>query len=144
MPPECRVTILADRGFGDQKLFAFLEELGFGYVIRFRGNIHVTAEDGQSKPAAEWVGKGGRARKLRHARVTAKGRLVGAVVCVHAKGMKEPWCLAASDPDAMAAVLVNHYAKRWRDQRTTRCTTEAKDRNRGTPQGSPISIFASQ
>jgi len=113
VPPGCRVTILADRGFGDQKLFAFLGELGFGYVIRFRGNIHVTAEDGQTKPATDWVGKGGRARKLRHARVTAKGRQVGAVVCVHAKGMKEPWCLAASDPDATAAVLVNHYAKRW-------------------------------
>lgn len=111
--PGCRVTILADRGFGDQKLFAFLGELGFGYVIRFRGNIHVTAEDGETKPAADWVGKGGRARKLRQARVTAKGRQVGAVVCVHAKGMKEPWCLAASDPDAAAAVLVNHYAKRW-------------------------------
>jgi retron-type reverse transcriptase len=26
-----------------------------------------------------------------------------------------------------------------RDQRTMRCTTEAKDRHRGTPQGSPIS-----
>ena len=73
VPPECRVTILADRGFGDQKLFAFLEELGFGYVIRFRGNIHVTAEDGQTKPAAEWVGKDGRARKLRHARGDGKG-----------------------------------------------------------------------
>lgn len=113
VPPGCRMTILADRGFGDQKLFAFLGELGFGYVIRFRGNIHVTAEDGQTKPAADWVGKGGRARKLRQARVTAKGRQVGAVVCVHAKSMKEPWCLAASDPDATAAVLVNHYAKRW-------------------------------
>ncbi len=113
VPPGCRVTILAGRGFGDQKLFAFLSELGFGYVIRFRGNIHVAAEDGQTKPAAEWVGKGGRARKLRHARVTAKGRQVGAVVCVHAKSMKEPWCLAASDPEATAAVLVNHYAKRW-------------------------------
>src|SRR3954452_2335730 len=113
LPPGCRVTILADRGFGDQKLFAFLDRLGFGYVIRFRGNIHVTAADGQSKPAAEWVGKGGRARKLRDARVTAQGQQVGAVVCVHAKGMKEPWCLASSDREAMAATLVNHYAKRW-------------------------------
>jgi hypothetical protein len=113
LPQGCRVTILADRGFGDQKLFAFLAELGFGYVIRFRGNIHVTAADGETRPAAEWVGKGGRARKLRDARVTAQGRQVGAVVCVHAKGMKEPWCLAASDPEAMAAMLVNHYAKRW-------------------------------
>jgi hypothetical protein len=113
IPPGCRVTILADRGFGDQKLFAFLGELGFGYVIRFRGNIHVTDADGQTRPAAEWVGKGGRACKLRDARVTAQGRQVGAVVCVHAKGMKEPWCLAASDPEATAAVLVNHYARRW-------------------------------
>lgn len=113
LPAGCRVTILADRGFGDQKLFAFLGELGFGYVIRFRGNIHVTDAHGEMRPAAEWVGKGGRARKLRDARVTAQGRQVGAVVCVQAKGMKEPWCLAASDPDATAAVLVNHYARRW-------------------------------
>src|SRR4051794_32579474 len=113
LPPGCRVTILADRGFGDQTLFAFLDRLGFGYVIRFRGNIHVTAADGQSKPAAAWAGKGGRARKLRDARVTAKGQQVGAVVCVHAKGMKEPWCLASSDGEAMATTLINHYAKRW-------------------------------
>ena len=109
----CKVTILADRGVGDQKLFAFLAELGFGYVIRFRGNIHVTDATGETRPAAEWVGKSGRARKLRDARVTAKGQQVGTVVCVHAKGMKEPWCLAASDPEATAAELVNHYAKRW-------------------------------
>jgi hypothetical protein len=146
-PPGCRVTILADRGFGDQKLFAFLGELGFSYVIRFRGNIRVADATGKTRPAAKWVGKGGRpsagipaayaagtlasfARKLRGACVTAQGRQVGgtgkgsgrdsgwnasggAVVCVHAKGMKEPWCLAASDPEATAAVLVNHYAKRW-------------------------------
>lgn len=113
VPPGCRVTILADRGFGDQKLFAFLDELGFDYVIRFRGNIHVTDTDGRTKPAAEWVGNSGRARKLRDARVTAKGQPVGAVVCVHAKGMKEPWCLATSQSEATVATLVNHYAKRW-------------------------------
>jgi hypothetical protein len=112
-PLGCRVTILADRGFGDQKLFAFLGKLGFDYVIRFRGNIGVTDAAGQSKPATEWVGKTGRARKLRDARITAKGQQVGAVVCVHAKGMKEPWCLATSQREATAATLVNHYVKRW-------------------------------
>ena len=30
------VTILTDRGFADAKLFGFLDDLGFGYVIRFR------------------------------------------------------------------------------------------------------------
>jgi hypothetical protein len=57
-PPGCRVTILADRGFGDQKLFALRGELGFGYVIRFLGNIGGTAGDGETKPAAGWVGNG--------------------------------------------------------------------------------------
>jgi hypothetical protein len=113
VPAGCRVTLLADRGFGDQKLFAFLADLGFGYVIRFRGNIHVTDADGTTRPAAEWVGKSGRARKLTDARVTARGQQVGAVVCVHAKDMKEPWCLAASERDTTAATLINHYSKRW-------------------------------
>ena len=30
IPPGCRVTVLADRGFGDPKRFAVLAELGFG------------------------------------------------------------------------------------------------------------------
>jgi hypothetical protein len=54
VPPVCLLTILADRGFGDQKLFTFLGELGFGHVIRFRGNIRVAAEDGETKSAAAW------------------------------------------------------------------------------------------
>jgi hypothetical protein len=54
VPPGCRVTILADRGFGDQKLFAFLGELGFGYVIRFRGNIRVADATGETRSAADW------------------------------------------------------------------------------------------
>jgi hypothetical protein len=126
VPPGCRVTILADRGFGDQKLFAFLDELGFGYVIRFRGNIRVANTTGKTRPAADWVGKGGRARKLRDARVTAQGRQVGAVICVHAKGMKEAWCLAASDPEATAAVLVNHDAKRWTIEPSFRDTKDLR------------------
>jgi hypothetical protein len=113
LPEGVAVTILADRGFGDTKLFAFLDDLGFSYVIRFRGNIHVTAADGEKRAAAEWVGTGGRARKLRDAEVTAAGHRVGAVVCVHAKGMKDAWCLATSNAEMTARELTNYYAKRW-------------------------------
>jgi hypothetical protein len=113
LPEGVAVTILADRGFGDTKLFDFLDTLGFAYVIRFRGNIHVSAADGQTRPAAAWVGKGGRARKLRDAKVTAGRHKVGAVVCVKARDMKEAWCLAASNAEATAREIMNYYAKRW-------------------------------
>jgi hypothetical protein len=127
VPVDCSVTILADRGFGDHKLFAYLDELGFGYVIRFRGNIHVSDATGETRPAAEWVGKAGRARKLRDARVTASHAYkVGAVVCVHAKAMKEPWCLAASDGEAPTAMLVNYYAKRWTIEPSFRDTKDLR------------------
>jgi hypothetical protein len=113
LPEGVAVTILADRGFGDTKLFGYLDTLGFAYVIRFRGNIHVTAADGETRAAAAWVGKGGRARKLRDAEVTAGRYRVAAVVCVKAKDMKEAWCLAASNAEASAREIMNYYAKRW-------------------------------
>jgi hypothetical protein len=87
LPDDVKVTLLA--GFADTKLFGFLDELGFDYVIRLKGNTKVSAADGTTRPAAAWVGQGGRARKLRDA--TAAQCPVGAVVCVQAKGMKEAW-----------------------------------------------------
>jgi hypothetical protein len=103
LPADVRVRIVADRGFGDHKLYRVLtEELKFDFVIRFRGNIAVTATDGEARAAAEWVGAGGRARTLRGAAVTAGAYPVATVVCVRAKGMKEPWCLAASTADEPA------------------------------------------
>ena len=114
LPAAVRVRIVADRGFGDHKLYRVLsEELKFDFVIRFRGNIAVTATDGETRAAADWVGAGGRARTLRGAAVTAQAYPVATVVCVRAKGMKEPWCLAASTADEPARALIKLYAKRW-------------------------------
>jgi hypothetical protein len=51
---------------------------------------------------------------LRGARVTASHAYkVGAVVCVHAKAVKEPWCLVASNAEASSAKVMNYYARRW-------------------------------
>src|ERR671920_807765 len=64
LPDGVTATILADRGFADTKLFEFLTELGFGYVIRLKGNTRLSAADGTTRPAADgttrpavdWVG----------------------------------------------------------------------------------------
>jgi hypothetical protein len=126
LPAGTEVTILADRGFGDQKLFAFLTALGFAYVIRFRGNITVTDAQGESRSAADWVGVGGRAHTLRGAKVTADEYPVGTVVCVHAKAMKDPWCLAASDPQGQTRTLINYYGKRWAIESSFRDTKDLR------------------
>jgi hypothetical protein len=124
LPDTVNVTLLADRGFADTKLFGFLDELGFGYVIRLKGNTKVSAADGTIRSATE--GQGGRARKLRDARVTAAQCPVGAVVCTHAKAMKEPWCLAASDAGATAPQIIALYAKRWRVEPSFRDTKDLR------------------
>src|SRR5208337_4585336 len=60
LPPHLKVRIIADRGFGDHKLYRLLaEQLHFDYVIRFRGNIQVTAAEGETRTAASWVRPGG-------------------------------------------------------------------------------------
>ena len=114
LPAGVKVTLLADRGFGDQKLFEFLRHtLGFEFIIRIRGNIIVTSAQGESRPAGEWIGKGGRAKLLRNALITLDGYEVPTVVCVHARGMKEPWCLVSSDSALKARPAIDGYAKRW-------------------------------
>ena len=113
VPEGAKVTVLADRGFADCALFEFLEELGFGYVVRLRGNHVVTSAGGESRKAADWVGAGGRARTLRGATVTKRRRWkAAAVACMKDRDMKEPWCLVSSERRG-AREMAALYARRW-------------------------------
>ena len=120
LPMGTKATVLADRGFGDQKLYAFCKELGFDFLIRFRGIVRVESADGEVRTAAEWVPSNGRPKILRTARVTADRYLVGAVVCIKARGMKEPWCLASSRDDIAGAFAVRLYGRRFTIEETFR------------------------
>ena len=127
LPKNVSVTVLADRGFGDRKLFEYLTDaLEFDYLIRIRGNIHVTNDKGITRPAQEWLTANGRARTLRNATITTHEHPVPTVVCVHDKAMKEPWCLCSSKPDAKARELINAYAKRWSIETTFRDTKDLR------------------
>lgn len=120
LPADVRITLLADRGFGDQKLYAHLGLLGWDYVIRFRGSIVVENKQGESKPADAWVPSTGRALKIAPARVTKDRAEVPGVVVVHAKDMKEAWCLSTSLATRPASELVKLYSKRFTIEETFR------------------------
>jgi hypothetical protein len=121
---DVSVVLLADRGFGDQKLYAYLSLLGWDYVIRFRGGILVENAQGEQRAAEAWVPKTGRATMLKAARVTHDRAEVPAVVVVHAARMKEPWCLATSLSAKTASDIVALYGKRFTIEETFR---DAKD-----------------
>jgi Transposase DDE domain len=126
LPPGVQVTILADRGFGDQKLYALLKDLGFAFVIRFRGDVTVQRADGEARPARAWVPANGRPCYVGGARVTTDRYPVDAVVAVKKRGMKDAWCLAVHGPQLSAAVAVKLYARRFTIEETFRDTKDPR------------------
>ncbi len=74
LPEGAKVPILADRGFCDVKLFGLLAKLGFGYVIRFRGDTFVSAANGETRRARDWASTGGRAKKLADAEISRRSK----------------------------------------------------------------------
>jgi hypothetical protein len=114
MPEGVKVTILADRGFFDIKLFEFLKkELGFDYSIRVRNNTHITDAKGETKKASEWVPSDGKTKTLRKAKITSEGYEVSLIAIKHEKGMKQAWCIVSSDERLSGSGLIAWYAKRW-------------------------------
>lgn len=135
-----KVTVLADRGFGDQKFYELLkDQLGFDFVVRFRGVIKVTSAEGDTKSALAWTPNNGGPLLLRGARVTRESRQLGAVVCLKAKGMKDAWHLATSFGDKPAAEIVSLYARRFtieesfRDMKNLRFGMGLSDTRIGSP-----------
>lgn len=126
LPEGVRVTVLADRGFGDQKLYEGLSAWAMDFVIRFRGCIRVEDEQGEARAASDWVAPNGRVRMLPHAKVTDSRNEIGAVVCVKASGMQEPWHLATSRSDLTGKDVVELYAKRFTIEENFRDTKDIR------------------
>lgn len=120
MPEGVRVTVLADRGFGDQKRYEHLAGLKFDYIIRFRECITVSDQWGKSKPAGDWLPASGRATMLKAAAVTQGFYVLPAVVVVRDKKMQESWCLATSRADLNAPEVVKLYGRRFTIEETFR------------------------
>jgi hypothetical protein len=126
LPKGTKVTVLADRGFGDHKLYELCSQLGFDYIIRFRANVRVEDRSGVACPAGDWVMNHSRPKVLRDARVTAERYQVGAVVTIKAPGMKDAWLLACSQADIPGAEAVKMYGRRFTIEETFRDQKDAR------------------
>jgi Transposase DDE domain len=119
LPRNLGVTLIADRGFADQTLYGELDTLGWDYVVRFKDNVFVEHQ-GAQKQARQYVPASGRATMLHNVRLTGKRTLVKAIVLVHAKKMKEAWCLVTSLSTRLASEVVKLYGKRFTIEETFR------------------------
>ena len=127
LPDDVEVILLADRGFGDTKLYQYLrDELGWDFVIRFRAAILVEDEAGEGRSAADWIPPNGQIREISGACVT-KGRFPVGVVCVKRRGMKEAWCLATT-LEGQKGRVVELYSRRFTCEENFR---DEKDRRYG-------------
>lgn len=79
------------------------------------------------RAAKNWIGKNGRAKRLKNAKVTSsEQKSIAVIVCTQDKGMKEAWCLASNNTELKTGEIVNYYSKRWcieptfRDQKDIR------------------------
>ena len=88
-------------------------------IADLRANIHVTDAKGTRKLAREWVGKGGRMRRIKGARITRDETLLGAFVAVQDKGMKDAWCLVVSRADWSGSEVKKRYGKRFTCEETS-------------------------
>jgi hypothetical protein len=117
LPADVDVMVLADRGVGDQKLFAWLDTIGWGFIIRHRQNIAVAC-DGESKHAGEWVPPSGHARMLRDVGITHgkdASRLGGSQALEGHEGGVVP---TRDEPAELgAATVIERYSRRFTIER---------------------------
>ena len=73
----------------------------------------MTNNKGEQRKAIDWLGKNGRSRTIKQAKLTQQAHDVGMVVCVQAKGMKAAWCLAASNEELSSSKIIKLYGMRW-------------------------------
>ena len=140
IPRSVRLTLLADRGFGDVARYSDLESMGWDFVIRFRANVLITDAQGVCKPARDRIPTSGRAVRLSNVEVTTDKEALPAVVLVRKRGMKEAWVLATSRTDLSAAQVVKLYGRRFtieetfRDQKDPRFGYGLKNTRLGSPE----------
>lgn len=112
LPEGARAVLLLDRGFSRMNLPPHLQRLGFEYVIRISGQVHVRS-GGFSGPLAQVVSRRGQAGELNDCLVRKSRWVKARVVFLWGAKQKEPWFLV-TNLSVSPQLVVSYYHKRFR------------------------------
>lgn len=72
IPQDFQVTILADQGFTDTRLFEYIRSIGFHYRICIREIFKIESTEGESQQVFVWVSLNARNKSLMGTRLTKR------------------------------------------------------------------------
>jgi hypothetical protein len=101
MPPGVAVLVEADRGIGTSpSLLAGIRKLGWHYLVRVQGLVHLLLKDGREVAMTELVHSPGECWEGEAQAFKKAGWIKCKAIAYWGKGHEEPWLLLTSYPKA--------------------------------------------
>jgi len=99
LPPDCQVTLLADRGFEHGELIRWLQNQQWAWAIRAKSDLKITLASGRSASVATLLPKVGQAALYRD--VTILGDIQCHLATAHASVAQESWAVITETPPSL-------------------------------------------
>jgi hypothetical protein len=107
------LTVVADRGFGNQRWIPGVKGLGFHFVQRVSGVFYAETERYIGKLEEMNLRRGARIRDWGQGTLGEDQQIRGRLVTAFDPEAKEPWFLVTDLNDASAKEVVDIYRRRW-------------------------------
>mgnify|MGYP001183476388 FL=1 len=107
------VTIVADRGFGNQRWIPGVKSLGFHFVQRVSGVFYADTEHYIGKLDQMNLRRGAPIRDWGYGVLGEDQAIEGRLVTAYDPNAKEPWYLLTDLDDASIQEVVSIYRRRW-------------------------------
>jgi Transposase DDE domain len=109
LPPECQVTLLADRGFEHGALIRWLREHQWSWCIRAKSDLNITLSNGQTAAVADLLPPEGEAYLFREVNVLQD--IECHLATAHLALAGEPWSVLSDVPPSLQTFEV--YGQRF-------------------------------
>ena len=109
LPPQCQVTLLADRGFEHGHLMHWLHQQNWSWAIRVKSDLKVTLADGRSQSVEQLLPPSEQAYLFENVRVL--DGLDCHLATANVPDTKDPWAVLSNQPPSLQTFAL--YGKRF-------------------------------